>query len=137
MENKEFKMTRTKKTDFEKKLLGRLKSATARLESAKSIDDLSPRLTVRRVVLDLEPRSVNGEEIKSIRQQLFNVSQAIFAQLIQVPKRTLEKWEQGTGKVPGPACVLLGDMVKSPDHWRKQFTQLLKRSEKQTKNLQQ
>ena len=61
-------MTRTKKTDFEKKLLGRLKSATARLESAKSIDDLSPRLTVRRVVLDLEPRSVNGEEIKSIRQ---------------------------------------------------------------------
>lgn len=115
-------------TDFEKKLVGRVKTAAERLSTVNSIEELSPRLTVRRVKLQLEPRCVSADEIKAIRKA-FNVSQTIFASLVQVPKRTLEKWEQGVSVVPGPAAVLFGDMISHPEHWMKQFMKLMKRSD--------
>ncbi len=118
-------------TDFEKKLVGRVKAAAERLSTVKSIEELSPSLTVRRVKLELEPRCVSADEIKAIRKA-FNVSQAIFASLIQVPKRTLEKWEQGVSVVPGPAAVLFGDMIAHPEHWMKQFMKLMQRIDRKS-----
>ena len=113
-----------KLSDFETKLIGRVKAAADRLEKVESIEELSPKLTVRRVKLSLEPRKVSASEVKATRG-LFNVSQAVFATLIGVPKRTLEKWEQDVVPVPGLAAVLLGDMLAHPDHWQKQFSKMM------------
>jgi len=115
-------------TNFEKRLVGRVKAAAERLSTVKSTEELSPILTVRRVKLELKPRCISGKEIKAIRK-VFNVSQAIFALLVQVPKRTLENWEQGVSDVPGPAAVLFGDMLAHPEHWNKQFMLLMKRTD--------
>lgn len=115
-------------SDFDNKLIGRLKTADTRLAKVQCIEELAPELTMRRVKLELEPRSVTATEVKAIRK-IFSVSQAVFAALIQVPKRTLEKWEQGTNEVPGPAAVLLGDMLANPDHWQRQFQSLMSRSD--------
>ncbi len=119
---------KNKFTDFENKLIGRLKAADERLAKVQAVEELAPELTMRRVKLELEPRSVSASEVKAIRN-VFSVSQAVFAALIQVSKRTLEKWEQGTSDVPGPVAVLLGDMLANPDHWRRQFHGLMKRSD--------
>ncbi|XZE35340.1 helix-turn-helix domain-containing protein [Pirellulaceae bacterium SH501] len=116
-----------KLTDFENKLISRLKAADERLAKADSVEGLSPELTMRRVKLQLEPRSVTANEVKAIRN-MFSASQSVFAALIQVPKRTLEKWEQGISEVPGPVAVLLGDMLANPGHWEKQFHRLMRGS---------
>ena len=120
-----------KTTKFERTLLARLKSADKRLAEAESLDDLRPALTIRRVQLELEPRHITPRELKSIRAK-FNVSQAVFAALIQVSTRTLQKWEQGVKPVDGAAAVLLGDMLRHTDHWSKQFSKVMKVSGKVT-----
>jgi putative transcriptional regulator len=122
--NKEF-------TDFENKLIGRVKAAAERLDSVDRIEDLSPKITIRRVKLSLEPRKVKPEEVKNIRHD-FHVSQAVFAKLIGVSKRTLEKWEQGKSEVPGPAAVLLGDMIANPDHWKSKFSNMMVRTKQRS-----
>lgn len=114
-------------TDFENKLIGRVKAAAERLDCVDRIEDLSPKITIRRVKLSLEPRKVKPEEVKNVRDD-FHVSQAVFAKLIGVSKRTLEKWEQGKSQVPGPAAVLLGDMIVNPDHWKSKFSNMMVRT---------
>lgn len=46
------------------------------------------------------------QEVKSIREKT-GLSQARFAMLIGVSKRTLENWEQGRRRPTGPAKALL------------------------------
>ncbi len=49
---------------------------------------------------------IKEPEVKAIREQT-GLSQADFAQLIGVSKRTLENWEQGRRHPTGPARALL------------------------------
>jgi len=114
-----------KTTRVEEVLLARLKVADKRLAETKSLNDLRPALTMRRVKLDLVPRQISPSELKAIRAK-YDVSQAVFAALIQVSTRTLQKWEQGVKPIDGAAAVLLGDMFRHPEHWSKQFGRLMK-----------
>jgi DNA-binding transcriptional regulator YiaG len=107
-------------SSFENKLLSRLRSANARLRTVESLEELRPNLTVRRVKLNLEPRTISGEEIKTIRKA-FSVSQAVFALFIQVPVRTLQEWEQGRSEIPGCAARLIGEMIHNPTYWRERL----------------
>lgn len=52
-------------------------------------------------------------EVKSIREQT-GLSQAHFARLIGVSKRTLENWEQGRRHPTGPARALLKIVESDP-----------------------
>ena len=54
-------------------------------------------------------------EVKSIREKV-GLSQAKFAMLIGVSKRTLENWEQGRRQPTGPAKALLRIMNADPKH---------------------
>ena len=54
-------------------------------------------------------------EVKLIREKV-GLSQAKFAMLIGVSKRTLENWEQGRRQPTGPAKALLRIMNADPKH---------------------
>jgi putative transcriptional regulator len=53
-------------------------------------------------------------DVKAIRQQ-FNFSQAKFALMLGISKRTLENWEQGSRYPTGPARRLLEIAARFPD----------------------
>ena len=54
-------------------------------------------------------------EVKAIREKT-GLSQARFAMLIGVSKRTLENWEQGRRHPTGPAKALLRILDADPKH---------------------
>ncbi len=57
---------------------------------------------------------VNGELIRSTREQL-NVSQGVFANLLQVNSKTLANWEQGRSKPNEQAATLILLVRQFPD----------------------
>ena len=73
-------------------------------------DDLEGKrkLTMRVTTLVLPPpvRAIRPKEIAAIRQML-NVSQPVFAALLNVPLTTARSWEQGKRKPSGAALRLL------------------------------
>jgi putative transcriptional regulator len=78
------------------------------LESVKEMDKIALRKkkASRRFV-------VREPEVKLIREQT-GLSQADFARLIGVSKRTLENWEQGRRNPTGPARALLKIVESDP-----------------------
>jgi putative transcriptional regulator len=58
--------------------------------------------------------SMKPAMIRSVRQHL-NLSQSVFARLVRVSKRTLEKWEQGETHPNEQAVTLLLLVRKHPD----------------------
>lgn len=52
-------------------------------------------------------------QIKAIREQM-NLSQAVFAKLLNVSPSSIRQWEQGRRKPTGPTKVLLELLKKSP-----------------------
>ena len=78
------------------------------LKSVKEMDQISrgKKKASRRFTFK-EP------EVKAIREQT-GLSQAEFARLIGVSKRTLENWEQGRRHPTGPAKALLKIVESNP-----------------------
>ena len=66
------------------------------------------KLTLRTTTLTLPPpvKTIRAKEIVGIRQKL-NVSQPVFAALLNVPLTTARSWEQGKRKPSGAALRLL------------------------------
>ncbi len=52
-------------------------------------------------------------QIKAIREQM-NLSQTVFAKLLNVSPSSIQQWEQGKRKPAGPTKVLLELLEKSP-----------------------
>lgn len=59
-------------------------------------------------------KSLGPEEITALRQKL-NVSQAVFAGLLNVPKVTATSWEKGRRRPTGAALRLLDLIRKKPE----------------------
>jgi putative transcriptional regulator len=74
------------------------------------------KLTLRSHVLTLpEPiPPVRPKDVAAIRRQL-NVSQSVFAALLNVPKVTAISWEKGRRKPTGAALRLL-DLIRRKPH---------------------
>ena len=73
------------------------------------------KLTLRTVQVD--PRllpELTPDAIRGIRNRL-DVSRAVFAHMIRVPVRTVERWEQGRSSPPGSATALILMAQKYPD----------------------
>ena len=65
----------------------------------------------------VEPRplpKLTPEAIRAIRERL-DVSRAVFAHMIRVPVRTVERWEQGRSSPPESATALILMAQKYPD----------------------
>ena len=74
------------------------------------------KLTLRSHVLNLpEPIApVRPKDVAAIRRQL-NVSQSVFAALLNVPKVTAISWEKGRRKPTGATLRLL-DLIRKKPH---------------------
>ena len=73
------------------------------------------KLTLRTVQVDPRPLpELTPDAIRGIRNRL-DVSRAVFAHMIRVPVRTVERWEQGRSSLPGPATALILLAEKYPD----------------------
>jgi putative transcriptional regulator len=77
-------------------------------EVLEGIREIKSGKAARRTIID-----VPGE-IKGIREKL-DVSQAEFAEMIGVSKRTLQEWEQGRCKPTGAALKLLMIARRHPE----------------------
>ena len=72
----------------------------------QGVDHASGKITARTHLLKKQTASMSPEEIAAIRSQL-NVSQAVFADLLNVPKATAVAWERGLRSPSGAAVRLL------------------------------
>ena len=73
------------------------------------------KLTLR--TAQVEPRplpELTPEAIRSIRNRL-DISRAVFAHMVRVPVRTVERWEQGRSRPPDSAAALILMVKKYPD----------------------
>jgi putative transcriptional regulator len=73
------------------------------------------KLTCREVSLPEPPRGLTGKDIADLRKKKLNVSQHIFAFLLNVSPRTIQAWEQNINTPSGPALRMLWLLQKSPD----------------------
>jgi putative transcriptional regulator len=72
------------------------------------------KITARTHRLTARAASMTGEEIAAIRSNL-NVSQAVFADLLNVPKATAVAWERGVRSPSGAAVRLLQIARETPE----------------------
>ncbi len=56
---------------------------------------------------------ITGEEIKAIRRKL-KLTQAGFAELVNVSQKTVERWEAGCSKINGPIVTLVKILNEYP-----------------------
>ena len=57
---------------------------------------------------------IDGEYVKNLRKKL-NLSQGMFAELMRVSVKTVEKWEQGKNPVTNGNIVAMMLLDKNPD----------------------
>ena len=91
------------------------------IKDGKPIEQL---YTVRRVKLDLTPRTFGPADVKGIRA-LMGVSQPIFGQFLGVDVKTVRSWEQGRRLPSGMARRFLEEIQAAPEHWRSRLDAIL------------
>jgi putative transcriptional regulator len=112
---------KNKVSDVERDLIAGLEGFR---DSLKAGDKIEKKYTVRRVVLDLEPQSYTAKQVKDVRG-LLNVSQGVFAQLLGVSIKTVQKWEAET--TPSDmACRFMDEICRNPNYWRKRLREAAK-----------
>ena len=102
MKSKESKTPSAKEIEFSAELL--LQSLRGHADHLEGKKKLTMRLT--RVALPTPIKDLRPKEIIGIRKKL-NVSQPVFAALLNVPLATERSWEQGKRKPSGAALRLL------------------------------
>lgn len=106
MKSKESRRPSAKEVEFDASLLLQsLRGHADHLEGKK-------KLTLRTNTLVLPPpvKAIKPKEIAGIRQKL-NVSQPVFAALLNVPLTTARSWEQGK-RAPSGAALRLLDLAR-------------------------
>ena len=99
-------------------------------DAIKSGTPIAHHYTLRRVKLDLTPRTFGPDEVKGIRAMI-GVSQPIFGQFLGVDVKTVRSWEQGRRTPSGMACRFLEEIQASPEHWRSRLDAVLGASDRQ------
>lgn len=74
---------------------------------------LEERFTIRTVRMPDEPSEYLPQDIKRLREQQLNVSQAVFARLLGVSAPSVRAWEsRGRRRVPPPTARRLLDLIR-------------------------
>lgn len=90
--------------------------ATEVLEGLREIrEHHAGKVTLHTVHVEPRPLpQLTPDAIRDIRNRL-DVSRAVFAHMIRVPVRTVERWEQGRSSPPDSAAALILMAQKYPD----------------------
>jgi putative transcriptional regulator len=89
-------------------LVGSVEAFAAHVQGKQKLTLRATKLSLPSPIKPLRPR-----DIATLRQQL-NVSQAVFAGLLNVPKVTAISWEKGRRQPTGAALRLLDLIRKKP-----------------------
>jgi putative transcriptional regulator len=79
----------------------------------QGVEHAAGKITARTIHLKARPAALSSTDIAAIRENL-NVSQAVFADLLNVPKATAVSWERGLRSPSGAALKLLHIAKDSP-----------------------
>lgn len=106
------KKTKTKRTKLGQGLLKGLKEAIA-FEQQK--------MDLRNTTLEIPnfPPAFNKVEVKEVREELLNVSQPIFAQILGVSDDTVKAWERGVNIPSGSSARLIQIAKHDPQAFKK------------------
>ncbi len=76
------------------------------------------KLTLRTATMPLPPpvKSLTPSQVRSIRKKL-NVSQPVFAAMMNIPTVTAASWERGRRKPTGAALRMLDMHASIPRYW--------------------
>ncbi len=110
MKSKESKPHSAKEIEFDAELL--LQSLRGHADHLEGKKKLTMRVTSFPLPVSL--KEIKPKEIAGIRQKL-NVSQPVFAALLNVPVATARSWEQGKRKPSGAALRLLDIARQQPN----------------------
>ena len=94
---------------MDKKLFADLKESLN-----EAIEHAEGKRELRTTTLPRPPKKLSGAEIAHLRGRI-NVSQAVFARYLNVSVKSIQAWEQGTGKPSGAALKLLSLAEKQPE----------------------
>ena len=72
------------------------------------------KLTARMVIHPDPPKAITAKDIKKLRNHL-NVSQTVFAEILNCSPSTVRAWECGAKKPSGPSLRLLEIVAKNPE----------------------
>ncbi len=95
-----------------------MKKTDKELEVRDANRDIGPELldSVKEMMADKRSREYNVEATElAVARQKVGLSQAEFAALLGVSKRTLQDWEQGRREPSGAARSLIEIAMKRPD----------------------
>lgn len=73
------------------------------------------KLTRREIRLPETPPEISGKQIADLRTKRLQMSQNVFASVLNVSLRTVQAWEQGRNAPCGPALRLLWLLLARPD----------------------
>jgi|ERR1051326_665933 putative transcriptional regulator len=102
MKSKESKKRSAKEIEFDPDLL--LQSLRGHADHLEGKKKLTMRVST--ILLPRPVKPIRPKEIAAIRQKL-NVSQPVFAALLNIPLTTARSWEQGKRRPSGAALRLL------------------------------
>jgi len=99
-----------------RRTIDRLKRFSEHLDSGKPVHEA---YSCRKIILDIQVGPYTPEMVKETRD-LLKVSQALFAQFLNVSVSAVQKWEI-RGVPDGVACRMMDEIRHDPEHWRKRF----------------
>jgi putative transcriptional regulator len=88
-------------------------------------DKISAKFKCHKITLDLKPLPYSPKAVKATRK-LLRVSQAVFAQFLDVQTSTVQSWEQGRQEPSGPACRIMDDIQRNPEYWRQRLREAIR-----------
>ncbi|WP_290518963.1 transcriptional regulator [Alcanivorax sp.] len=100
----------TKHSDNKRDIFGELTEGFEALQDARQ-----GKWTLQTTELEMkEPLVITAEEIRSLRESL-KVSRPIFANMLRMSVRTLERWEQDRGKPDQGSATLMRLIQRHPE----------------------
>lgn len=81
---------------------------------------ISKKYNLRKIIVDLKPRTYRPDDVRRVRS-LLGASQAIFAILVGVSVKTVQKWEQGENEPCNMACRFMDEIESNPAHFKERI----------------
>jgi putative transcriptional regulator len=88
-------------------------------------DNVTTKLTCRKVTLDLQPPAYTPKAVRDTRKTL-KVSQAVFAQFLGVKPTAVRSWEQGRQAPSEMARRFMDEIRRNPEYWRTRLSESIR-----------
>lgn len=85
------------------------------MDDAATVLNSGEKITLDKIDRPEKPKQLTASEIADIRAERLNLSQSVFALLLNVSLKTVQAWEQSQNKPSGATLRLLNLVREHPD----------------------